>query len=102
MSSKVLSISLIKVLTCLLISRSFGKRSKYLHVINAKSLEANFLESYLLMLRKVAPAELKGSTRMHEAKVMHKDLTLSCCGHLALMQFRPVLYHLASNQGRIQ
>ena len=39
---------------------------------------------------------------MRKAQGMNfKDLSLSCCGHLALMQFRP-LYYLASNQLSMQ
>ena len=40
---------------------------------------------------------------MHEANVIaFKDFSLSSCGHLALMQFRLELYHLACNQVSMQ
>ena len=42
----------------------------------------------------------KKKTGMYEAQVMNfKDLSLSCCGHLVLMLFRP-LHHLASKSNK--
>ena len=63
--------------------------------IDAKSLKANILEANYLC--KVTCTTERKHNDVQSSSNELKDLGLSCCGHSALMQFRP-MYYLVSNQ----